>query len=157
MSRAARNRRGRIQPYAWLGAGAVTLGLGMGVEQPEPDVMKRRPISPGAQIFDRRMVRHILVTGGTIGLASILLSRHYWASHPGETWQTVLFLVCTIPFWTSNIIRMISWIPFLGRNGLLNSALLGVGLILDSVAYHERQRAELDLLCLHSSRTGPAP
>ena len=23
------------------------------------------------------------------------------------TWQTVLFLVCTIPFWTSNIIRMI--------------------------------------------------
>ena len=30
MSRAARNRRGRIQPYAWLGAGAVTLGLGIG-------------------------------------------------------------------------------------------------------------------------------
>ena len=45
------------------------------------------------------------------------------------TWQTVLFLVCTIPFWTSNVIRMISWIPFLGRNGLLNSALLHLGLI----------------------------
>ena len=45
------------------------------------------------------------------------------------TWQTVLFLVCTIPFWTSNIIRMISWIPFLGRNGLLNSALLHLGVI----------------------------
>ena len=45
------------------------------------------------------------------------------------TWQTVLFLVCTIPFWTSNIIRMISWIPFLGRNGLLNTALLQLGLI----------------------------
>jgi putative spermidine/putrescine transport system permease protein len=45
------------------------------------------------------------------------------------TWQTVLFLVCTIPFWTSNIIRMISWIPFLGRNGLMNSALLQLGLI----------------------------
>jgi putative spermidine/putrescine transport system permease protein len=45
------------------------------------------------------------------------------------TWQTVLFLVCTIPFWTSNVIRMISWIPFLGRNGILNSALLHLGLI----------------------------
>ena len=45
------------------------------------------------------------------------------------TWQTVLFLVCTIPFWTSNIIRMISWIPFLGRNGLMNSALLHLGVI----------------------------
>ena len=45
------------------------------------------------------------------------------------TWQTVLFLVCTIPFWTSNIIRMISWIPFLGRNGMLNSTLLHLGVI----------------------------
>jgi putative spermidine/putrescine transport system permease protein len=43
--------------------------------------------------------------------------------------QTVLFLVCTIPFWTSNIIRMIAWIPFLGRNGLLNQTLLSVGAI----------------------------
>ena len=39
------------------------------------------------------------------------------------TMQITLFLVCTIPFWTSNIIRMISWIPFLGRNGIANSAL----------------------------------
>ena len=34
--------------------------------------------------------------------------------------QMVLFLVCTVPFLTSNIIRMISWIPLLGRNGLIN-------------------------------------
>jgi putative spermidine/putrescine transport system permease protein len=43
--------------------------------------------------------------------------------------QTVLFLVCTIPFWTSNVIRMISWMPLLGRNGLVNQALLGAHLI----------------------------
>ena len=46
-----------------------------------------------------------------------------------RTWQMVLFLVCTIPFWTSNIIRMISWIPFLGRNGILNTALQALHLI----------------------------
>ncbi len=40
------------------------------------------------------------------------------------TTQMVLFLVCTIPFWTSNVIRMISWIPLLGRNGLVNDALV---------------------------------
>ncbi|HHC29306.1 MAG TPA: ABC transporter permease [Rhodobacterales bacterium] len=45
------------------------------------------------------------------------------------TWQIALFLLCTIPFWTSNIIRMISWIPFLGRNGLANSALISAGVI----------------------------
>lgn len=44
-------------------------------------------------------------------------------------WQIGLFLLCTIPFWTSNIIRMISWIPFLGRNGLANSALISMGVI----------------------------
>ncbi|MDR5781470.1 ABC transporter permease [Caballeronia sp. LZ065] len=43
--------------------------------------------------------------------------------------QTVLFLVCTIPFWTSNVIRMISWIPLLGRNGLVNQALLSAHLV----------------------------
>jgi len=46
-----------------------------------------------------------------------------------RTMQLALFLVCTIPFLTSNIIRMISWIPFLGREGLLNSALLRLHLI----------------------------
>jgi putative spermidine/putrescine transport system permease protein len=46
-----------------------------------------------------------------------------------RTWQTTWFLVCTVPFLTSNIIRMISWVPFLGRNGLLNGTLLRLGLI----------------------------
>ena len=43
--------------------------------------------------------------------------------------QMGLFLLCTVPFLTSNIIRMISWIPFLGRNGLVNSVLLAAGAI----------------------------
>lgn len=45
------------------------------------------------------------------------------------TMQVVLFLLCTIPFWTSNVIRMISWIPLLGRNGLVNDGLLGLGIV----------------------------
>ena len=45
------------------------------------------------------------------------------------TWQIGLFLICTVPFWTSNIIRMISWIPFLGLNGVFNRGLLALGLI----------------------------
>ena len=40
-----------------------------------------------------------------------------------------LFLLCTIPFWTSNVIRMISWRPILGKEGLINSALLNTGVI----------------------------
>ncbi|HEY9877659.1 MAG TPA: ABC transporter permease [Leptolyngbyaceae cyanobacterium] len=44
-------------------------------------------------------------------------------------WQIILFLLCTIPFWTSNIIRMISWVPLLGKEGLVNQLLTGIGLI----------------------------
>ena len=44
-------------------------------------------------------------------------------------WQTVLFILCTVPFWTSNVIRMISWIPLLGRNGLVNDGLLAAGVV----------------------------
>ena len=39
-----------------------------------------------------------------------------------------LFLLCTVPFWTSNIIRMISWIPLLGKQGLVNQAVMGLGI-----------------------------
>src|SRR5271154_3830751 len=45
------------------------------------------------------------------------------------TTQMVLFLVCTIPFWTSNVIRMISWIPLLGRNGLVNQLLMSLHIV----------------------------
>lgn len=46
-----------------------------------------------------------------------------------STMQTVLFVLCTVPFWTSNVIRMISWVPLLGRNGLVNQMLGGMGLV----------------------------
>jgi putative spermidine/putrescine transport system permease protein len=55
---------------------------------------------------------------------------YYLAFHiRTPTMQMVLFLVCTVPFLTSNIIRMISWIPVLGRNGLVNTTLVEMGLI----------------------------
>ena len=55
---------------------------------------------------------------------------YYLAFHIRSlTWQVALFLLCTIPFLTSNIIRMISWIPFLGRNGIANSTLISWGVI----------------------------
>ncbi len=54
--------------------------------------------------------------------------------------QIALLLLCTVPFWTSNIIRMVSWIPFLGREGLFNSTLIKLGLIdapLDVLLYSD--------------------
>jgi putative spermidine/putrescine transport system permease protein len=61
---------------------------------------------------------------------------YYLAFHIRSlTWQIALFLLCTIPFWTSNIIRMISWIPFLGRNGIANATLMSWGVIDEPVEW----------------------
>lgn len=44
------------------------------------------------------------------------------------TIRGVLFILCALPFFTSAIIRTIAWIPFLGRNGAFNQAVMGLGL-----------------------------
>ena len=44
-------------------------------------------------------------------------------------WRIGLLVACTIPFFTSNMIRMISWIPFLGREGILNDAVVATHLV----------------------------
>ena len=44
-------------------------------------------------------------------------------------WKIFLFLLSVVPFWTSGVVRMISWIPFLSKEGLLNRALQGIGVI----------------------------
>ncbi len=43
-----------------------------------------------------------------------------------DTTRTALFLLCTAPFLTSNVIRMISWIPLLGREGAVNRSLIAL-------------------------------
>jgi putative spermidine/putrescine transport system permease protein len=49
--------------------------------------------------------------------------------------QIILFLVCTVPFWTSNIIRMISWIPVLGKEGLVNQLLLSLHVVKEPLEF----------------------
>lgn len=69
-----------------------------------------------------------LVWALTLGIGFTVA--YFLAFHvKSKTWQITLSLLCTIPFWTSNVIRMIAWIPLLGRNGLVNQGLAGMGMI----------------------------
>jgi len=65
------------------------LGIGIGVERPEPDLMKRPPIVPDSQIFDGRTLRYVLLTGGLIGGSCMAVTWLVWLG--GGPWQTVLF------------------------------------------------------------------
>ncbi len=66
------------------------LGLGMGVERPEPDVMKRPPIVSGSQIFDASTIRYVVLTGSLIGASCMALTWMVWQAN--GPWQTVLFV-----------------------------------------------------------------
>lgn len=51
----------------------------------------------------------------------------YISFHGGRHKGLWLFLI-TIPFWTSYLLRVMSWKVILGYNGVLNSGLMGLGL-----------------------------
>jgi putative spermidine/putrescine transport system permease protein len=46
-----------------------------------------------------------------------------------KTTQTVLLVLCVIPFWTSFLIRVLAWRPMLGTDGAINLILLKLNLI----------------------------
>jgi putrescine transport system permease protein len=53
----------------------------------------------------------------------------YALARAPRRWQGVLVLLVVLPFWTSFLIRVYAWINILQRDGLLNQALHGLGLI----------------------------
>ena len=50
-------------------------------------------------------------------------------------WRAIFLVACAIPFWTSGVIRMISWVPLLGREGLVNQALVGLGFVDEPITW----------------------
>jgi len=55
----------------------------------------------------------------------------YFISHAGPRLQKLLLFALLIPFWTSVLVRTAAWVIVLQREGLLNEALMGTGLISD--------------------------
>ena len=50
-------------------------------------------------------------------------------------WQGVLVVLVILPFWTSFLIRIYAWMNILQREGLLNQALLALGIIDEPLAW----------------------
>lgn len=66
------------------------LGLGMGVENPEADTMKRKPYSPTEGVFSRGAGAQTIWVGVLIGALALALGAWYFfAENPA--WQTMIF------------------------------------------------------------------
>ena len=53
----------------------------------------------------------------------------YGMARAPRRWQGVLFMLIVLPFWTSFLIRVYAWMTILQRDGLLNQALLTLGIV----------------------------
>src|SRR4051794_20982288 len=53
----------------------------------------------------------------------------YGIARAPRRWQTVLFMLVVLPFWTSFLIRIYAWTNILQREGLLNQVLLALGIV----------------------------
>ncbi|MDT8343683.1 MAG: ABC transporter permease [Thermohalobaculum sp.] len=71
-----------------------------------------------------------LAISGIVTLTTVLLAypiAYFVAFHVERHKALWLFLI-TIPFWTSYLLRVFLWKVILGYNGVLNSALMGLGI-----------------------------
>ena len=53
----------------------------------------------------------------------------YAMARAEESWRPMLLMLVILPFWTSFLIRVYSWMGILSQEGYLNQLLLGLGLI----------------------------
>lgn len=85
------------------------------------------------RIFSLDVYTRVLLTTLRISLLTALLSilagypLAYWlARMPGRRRGMMLLLVM-LPFWTSYLVKTFAWVIVLGRNGVINQLLAGVG------------------------------
>jgi putrescine transport system permease protein len=59
----------------------------------------------------------------------------YGIARVGARAQAILVLLVILPFWTSFLIRVYAWITILQHDGLLNRAMMGLGIIASPIAW----------------------
>lgn len=74
----------------------------------------------------RSILLSAIVTVATVVMAYPVA--YYLAFHAGR-WRHLLLFLVTLPFWTSYLLRVFAWKIVLAYNGVLNSALIQLGLI----------------------------
>ena len=83
-------------------------------------------------LMTRSLIISAVVTVVTVVLAYPIA---YYVAFYGGKRKALWLLLITIPFWTSYLIRIFLWKVILGYNGVLNSSLLGLGLIEEPLTF----------------------
>lgn len=76
------------------------------------------------------LVRTVCFAGATTALCLLLgYPLAYFLSFRAGKWRNALIIGLMVPFWTSALVAFYSWMVILGKEGLLNSALMRFGFV----------------------------
>ncbi|WP_208351982.1 ABC transporter permease [Pseudaestuariivita rosea] len=78
------------------------------------------------------LLRRSLLISGAVTVVTVLLAfpiAYFISFHVSPRHKSLWLFLITIPFWTSYLIRVFLWKVILGFNGVVNSSLMGLGLI----------------------------
>lgn len=53
----------------------------------------------------------------------------WFMARADEKYRNILLMLVILPFWTSFLLRVYAWMGFLGRSGVINNMLMGLGVI----------------------------
>ncbi len=84
------------------------------------------------------LLRRSLLIAGAVTVVTVLLAfpiAYFVSFHVQPSRKSLWLFLITIPFWTSYLIRVFLWKVILGYNGVLNSSLIGVGLIDEPLSF----------------------
>ena len=79
----------------------------------------------------RDLLLRSLYISFTVSLVTVIFAypiAYFISFHGGSRKGLLLFLI-TIPFWTGYLLRVMAWKVILGYNGVLNTGLIGLGLV----------------------------
>ncbi|WP_170759090.1 ABC transporter permease [Ruegeria lacuscaerulensis] len=92
------------------------------------------------EAFTDPLVRHLMLRSvaiaGAVTLATVCLAYPiaYFIAFRTQK-KTLWLLLITIPFWSSYLLRVFSWKLILGFNGVMNSALISLGMIQEPLTF----------------------
>jgi putative spermidine/putrescine transport system permease protein len=88
-------------------------------------------IAAFAQPVYLRVFWNTVVIAGSVTALCLIIGYPvaYTMAHAGERGRRFLVFVILVPFWTSLLVRTYAWLVLLQQNGLVNSALVGSGLL----------------------------
>jgi spermidine/putrescine transport system permease protein len=100
----------------------------------------------------RVLILRTLVIALTCTLVTVILvypMAYFVAFHTHRN-KALWLIVLTLPFWTSYLLRVFAWKVVLGYEGVLNTALLGLGLVSEPVSALLYSQTAVTIVLAHS-------